>query len=152
MHVSNGLTPDTLIRIADGTRTRADLLKVGDSVMTHQGRARKVISAVTLNYSGDRFRIELAKSFFEVGPSCPVLAIVRGEAEPRWLRAANLRPGHIICAGLDKQIGKGFVLNDYASEVTAVHVDRVKNARLYAFDVEEDHTCLVGRAGAFIHN
>lgn len=79
--------PGTKIWTSSGVRD-IETVKVGDTVLTHKGRWRKVISTFAREYEGDLRKVRLVGSHGEIGVTPEHPFLVQGE----WIDAKNLRP------------------------------------------------------------
>lgn len=93
---------DTKIKTSGGNKKALDI-KVGDMVLTHKNRYRKVLKTMQRTYVGDMMHIGLAKHayyktqkypFVSVTPEHPILVDFDGEKE--WREAKEVKVGDKI--------------------------------------------------------
>lgn len=96
--------PDAIIEMSDGRHVAMKDISVGDSVLTHAGRGRRVKNVWTKKFSGDMASLRLwGDSKHEIKMTDDHLVWVRrrtkkGEAfgAPTFVRAAELKPGDYV--------------------------------------------------------
>lgn len=113
--VSMGCFPSgTKVTMADGSRRPIEDIKVGDTVLTHRGRARKVTELHRRKYKGDLYSIKAeAHPLIRCTRSHPFLAYEKGQVkkkddhanwkwkdkasgDPEWTEASLLRGEYLV--------------------------------------------------------
>jgi len=88
--------PDTKITCSEGVKPIKDV-RVGDEVLTHKGRFRKVLKKFEREYVGEVIEIELERAFGKIvcTPGHPILVTTlssaHGEETTQWMTARELK-------------------------------------------------------------
>ena len=88
--------PGTKVTCSSGDKTIEDV-RVGDEVLTHKGRFRKVLKTFKREYEGEVIEIELERSFGKLicTPEHPILATTlmsqHSKETTRWMTARELK-------------------------------------------------------------
>ena len=93
-------TEEAKILLSDGTLKGLPGVRVGDSVITHEGRTREVTAVLSRPYSGALFSFVYDRNTKRQTPSCtsehPFLVSRNGTAD--WVKAADVRTGDYIAS------------------------------------------------------
>jgi len=84
-----------MVRMADGSKRQLDGVKVGEYVVSANGKFRKVTRTIEKPYSGDMVRVSLHGQLdgLEATPDHLVLAIKRGNETLQWTPIGDLSVG-----------------------------------------------------------
>jgi hypothetical protein len=138
--------PRTLVRMADGTEKPIEQVAAGDEVVTHRGRARKVLAPTTRKYTGRMVSVYAGRDGAPdpdgrkgvTATACHDFYLPRTDA---WMPAGKLRPGDVVtCDGRQFAIADGGVSDGW-------HAD---NLDVHCLQVEEDHSFIAN--GFSVHN
>lgn len=105
----------TPVRMADGSEKAIEDIRVGDLVITHMGRARRVVDTMSRSYTGDLVSVQVRSLAFPVEMTADHRVAVMpsrcnwswqpGELE--WKRADELQIGDMSLLGYDREGGNG---------------------------------------------
>lgn len=135
-------TAGTLITMGDWTKKPIEDVRVGDTVITHRGRARKVTEVHERKYSGDLYSVKpeggrLLRTTRQHPFLTETESVVRPKdhkACPQWDRDASLSPEWVEARRLQDQ----FLLSPVADVVDTVCYD-VNLIRLLGFYLAEGY-------------
>lgn len=81
----------TPVRMADGSEKAIEAIQVGESVITHEGRARRVTETMTRLYDGDVVTLHVAGFAFPLEMTADhQVAILPSRSEARWRPADEI--------------------------------------------------------------
>jgi hypothetical protein len=161
LEVSMGCFPaGTLITMADGSQKPIETVAPGESVRTHMGRPRKVVTAMTHRYTGKMYTFTIAATpnipehTITATQEHPILvyldlntAIDQAEASPDWVDAQNIKLG-------DRVIQNPYEESSYTvfecGEVTNIAVEDIADTPVYNLSVEEDESFVAENVA--VHN
>lgn len=161
LEVSMGCFPaGTLITMADGSQKPIETVAPGESVRTHMGRPRKVVTAMTHRYTGKMYTFTIAATpnipehTITATQEHPILvyldlntAIDQAEASLDWVDAQNIKLG-------DRVIQNPYEESSYTvfecGEVTNIAVEDVADTPVYNLSVEEDESFVAENVA--VHN
>lgn len=161
LEVSMGCFPaGTLITMADGSQKPIETVAPGESVRTHMGRPRKVVTAMTHRYTGKMYTFTIAATpnipehTITATQEHPILvyldlntAIDQAEASLDWVDAQNIKLG-------DRVIQNPYEESSYTvfecGEVTNIAVEDIADTPVYNLSVEEDESFVAENVA--VHN
>ena len=161
LEVSMGCFPaGTLITMADGSQKPIETVAPGESVRTHMGRPRKVVTAMTHRYTGKMYTFTIAATLnipehtITATQEHPILvyldlntAIDQAEASLDWVDAQNIKLG-------DRVIQNPYEESSYTvfecGEVTNIAVEDIADTPVYNLSVEEDESFVAENVA--VHN
>lgn len=161
LEVSMGCFPaGTLITMADGSQKPIETVAPGESVRTHMGRPRKVVTAMTHQYTGKMYTFTIAATpnipehTITATQEHPILvyldlntAIDQAEASLDWVDAQNIKLG-------DRVIQNPYEESSYTvfecGEVTNIAVEDIADTPVYNLSVEEDESFVAENVA--VHN
>lgn len=161
LEVSMGCFPaGTLITMADGSQKPIETVAPGESVRTHIGRPRKVVTAMTHRYTGKMYTFTIAATpnipehTITATQEHPILvyldlntAIDQAEASLDWVDAQNIKLG-------DRVIQNPYEESSYTvfecGEVTNIAVEDIADTPVYNLSVEEDESFVAENVA--VHN
>lgn len=161
LEVSMGCFPaGTLITMADGSQKPIETVAPGESVRTHMGRPRKVVTAMTHRYTGKMYTFRIAATpnipehTITATQEHPILVyldlntvIDRAEASLDWVDAQNIKLG-------DRVIQNPYEESSYTvfecGEVTNIVVEDIADTPVYNLSVEEDESFVAENVA--VHN
>jgi len=125
-----------------GSKRIIDIV-VGDRVLTHRGRFRKVTELFrTYKQKPDAVKIWFDNTFLTITEDHPLL--VNGD----WIRAKDVKVSDTVKRILENHKGEYYFID---AEIKKIENFRVKNSRtLYNFSVEEDESYVA--KGVIVHN
>lgn len=89
----------TPVRLANGNETAIESVRVGDEVITHTGKARRVLNTMTRIFSGQIVTITVAGFAFPLEMTSDHPVAVGVEDGIRWVNAEDLREGDRVLIG-----------------------------------------------------
>lgn len=105
------------VSLSNGSSKYIEDVKIGDEVITHKGRSRKVYSINKRKFKGDifSFTIEGGRSIKNVTGEHPFLILNERTLKQEWVKAKDLKPNHLVVKGhVKKSKNKGsFRLNSF---------------------------------------
>jgi hypothetical protein len=131
----------TPILMADGTSKNIEDIKIGDEVVTHKNRVRKVVNTMCTDHSGDvyTFKPKFLPKITATGEH-PFL-IKDLDYGFVWRNADCLNVGSLLVSHKN---------NDYfVQEIETINITEFEG-KVYNFEVEEDHSYVAG--GLVVHN
>lgn len=161
LEVSMGCFPaGTLITMADGSQKPIETVAPGESVRTHMGRPRKVVTAMTHRYTGKMYTFTIAATpnipehTITATQEHPILvyldlntAIDQAEASLDWVDAQNIKLG-------DRVIQNPYEESSYTvfecGEVTNIAVEDIADTPVYNLSIEEDESFVAENVA--VHN
>lgn len=161
LEVSMGCFPaGTLITMADGSQKPIETVAPGESVRTHMGRPRKVVTAMTHRYTGKMYTFTIAATpnipehTITATQEHPILVyldlntvIDRAEASLDWVDAQNIKLGDCV-------IQNPYEESSYTvfecGEVTNIAVEDIADTSVYNLSVEEDESFVAENVA--VHN
>lgn len=161
LEVSMGCFPaGTLITMADGSQKPIETVAPGESVRTHMGRPRKVVTAMAHRYTGKMYTFTIAATpnipehTITATQEHPILvyldlntAIDQAEASLDWVDAQNIKLG-------DRVIQNPYEESSYTvfecGEVTNIAVEDIADTPVYNLSVEEDESFVAENVA--VHN
>ena len=161
LEVSMGCFPaGALITMADGSQKPIETVAPGESVRTHMGRPRKVVTAMTHRYTGKMYTFTIAATpnipehTITATQEHPILvyldlntAIDQAEASLDWVDAQNIKLG-------DRVIQNPYEESSYTvfecGEVTNIAVEDIADTPVYNLSVEEDESFVAENVA--VHN
>lgn len=161
LEVSMGCFPaGTLITMADGSQKPIETVAPGESVRTHMGRPRKVVTAMTHRYTGKMYTFTIAATpnipehTITATQEHPILvyldlntAIDQAEASLDWVDAQNIKLG-------DRVIQNPYEESSYTvfecGEVINIIVEDIADTPVYNLSVEEDESFVAENVA--VHN
>lgn len=161
LEVSMGCFPaGTLITMADGSQKPIETVAPGESVRTHMGRPRKVVTTMTHRYTGKMYTFTIAATpnipehTITATQEHPILvyldlntAIDQAEASLDWVDAQNIKLG-------DRVIQNPYEESSYTvfecGEVTNIAVEDIADTPVYNLSVEEDESFVAENVA--VHN
>lgn len=161
LEVSMGCFPaGTLITMADGSQKPIETVAPGESVRTHMGRPRKVVTAMTHRYTGKMYTFTIAatpnipKHTITATQEHPILVyldlntvIDRAEASLDWIDAQNIKLGdHVIQNPYEESSYTVFE----CGEVINIAVEDIADTPVYNLSVEEDESFVAENVA--VHN
>jgi hypothetical protein len=149
---ANCLVPGTSILMADGSRKAIEDVIVGDEVITHKGRAKRVKEVFKHENNSEIYHITTDDTKLSVTSEHPLYSVVNGK-ELSWNKTEDISSGDFLtslssCSDLlDDNI---LCKNDYTlHRVTNVEVEPYQGF-VYNFEVEDDHSYIAN--GVIVHN
>ncbi|MEM0106621.1 MAG: SufD family Fe-S cluster assembly protein [Candidatus Micrarchaeaceae archaeon] len=131
---------------------------IGDRVLTHKNRYRKVYDIQLRSYSGTIYRITANNKIMNVTPDHPILVFEKedkGNIIGKWIPAKGISESMqlIMPKGEFWNKGKGMTMQSIAYAIVAVEkVEEIEKAmvQVYNFSVEEDESYVAN--GVVVHN
>ena len=146
----------TPIKTKDGTKLIEDM-SVGDSVLTHLNRYKKVYHTQVRPYTGRLYTIEYGDgNKLVVTAEHPVLASKNAKIiSQKWIKVADLSEAFSLVAPIEssalKPIGSKQSTVSYALlEIRNISYEEVRDIPVYNFGFEEDESYVAG--GIAVHN
>lgn len=124
------------VAMADGTTKNIEDVRVGDEVLTHLGRSRRVLTLMQRNYAGLLVRIRYGATWMTMTEDHKIL--VDGE----WKAAHDLTDSDSITWGAGMSDGQETAIDEVGHELAGTTV--------YDFEVQEDHSFICN--GIAVHN
>jgi hypothetical protein len=92
------MKPETLIQTPNGSIKLRDI-SVGDIVLSHSGRARKVLKTFCRDYSGEMISIKTYGNYkpLELTPGHRVRVLNPNKQTYEWVEPENIREGDFLC-------------------------------------------------------
>lgn len=137
--------PGTAVVMADGTQKAIEDVRVGDEVLTHEGRARRVVKTFERHVDEDicSLYFDQLKTPVKCTKEHPFLAASTPET---WSEAGSLKVhDYVLGPRENRRIGRR------AHKVSWTGVEHYSGP-VYNFEVEEDNSYVLGLAGIAVHN
>lgn len=94
----------TPVRLADGSETAIEAIQVGDEVITHKGRTRRVTQTMTRLYNGDLITLNVSGFPFPLEMTADhEVAIASPFGGIRWERADQIEEGDKVLLGWNRE-------------------------------------------------
>lgn len=157
LEVSMGCFPaGTLITMADGSQKPIETIAPDESVITHTGRARKVVTAMTHRYTGKMYTFtisatpDIPEHTLTATQEHPIL--VYKDADPvngsfDWVEAHDIVLGDLVVLNPKEEPSYAAF---YGGKVTGIIVEDVTDTPVYNLSVEEDESFIAENVA--VHN
>ena len=132
IHMKTCFSPNTKIETNSGRKKISNVL-VGDMVLTHKNRYRKVLNVISNNYDGDMIKLGYGRNgnsqIIKATPEHPILVERNGKKE--WISFENVIIGDIIFITSNKCKKSGELIPYYRTEKKEKRIFKRGNSSLH---------------------
>lgn len=150
--------PGTPVTMADGSRKPIEAVVVGDEVLTHLGRARKVTHTFRRDYEGpirsihfDRFKEPILATGNHPFAAIDSKALGNPASAMQWVEAERLGGDLHALGPKQGEVSQGEVWNGHLIFGVTSNTESPFTGTVHNLEVEEDHSYVVGQ-GFAVHN